>query len=114
MKYLEHEYLVPVILGSGKSAMIAANRIRKMTGAEVHLFAEKFSLGQRFLYRCHKVAPFRADFLGMSLMAFEKSLNEYYFPVIILCGDDAEILVSEKIEALESAFVIARYEDIIN
>ena len=111
MEYLNHEYLVPIIIGSGKKASLAAKRIRKMTGAEVHLFAEKFSLLQRMKYRCHKVAPFKFDFLGMSLSAFEKALEEYYFPVIILCGDDAEKIVSDKIHAFESAFVVVRYEE---
>ena len=113
MEYLNHEYLVPIIIGSGKKASLAAKRIKKMTGAEVHLFAEKFSLWQRVKYRCHKVAPFKLDFLGMSLAAFEKSLEEYYFPVIILCGDDAEETVEDKIHAFESAFVVVRYDEII-
>ena len=48
----------------------------------------------------------------MSLMAFEKSLEEYYFPVIILCGDDAEKIVNNKIAVIESSFVVVRYDEI--
>ena len=114
MKCLDHEYLVPIIIGSGKKASLAAKRIRKMTGAEVHLFADKFSFWQRMKYHCHKVSPLRSDFLGMSLAAFEKSLEEYYFPVIILCGDDAEKTIEDKIHAFESAFVVVRYDEITN
>ena len=112
MEYLNHEYLVPIIIGSGKNSTTVAKRIRKTTGAEVHLFADNFSLWQRMKYRCHKVAPFKADFLIMSLMAFEKSLEEYYFPVIILCGDDAEQIVNNKIAVIESSFVVVRYDEI--
>lgn len=112
MEYLDHEYLVPIIIGSGKKATTAAKRIKKITGEEVHLFAERFSLWQRLLYRCHRVYPLRADFLLMSLKSFATSLEEYHFPVIILCGDDPEKIVNENIEALESAFVVVRYDEI--
>lgn len=112
MKYLDHEYLVPIIIGSGKNATLAAKRIRKITGAEVHLFADRFSLWQRLTYRCYKVQPLKADFLQMSLKSFAASLEEYFFPVIILCGEDAEKIVNKNIESLESAFVVVRYDEI--
>ena len=112
MEYLDHEYLVPIIIGSGKKATTAAKRIRKQTGAEVHIFSDGFSLCQRLLYRCHKVEPMKADLLEMSLKAFAESIEEYFFPVIILCGEDAEKILDEKTESLESAFVLARYDEI--
>ena len=112
MEYLDHEYLVPIIIGSGKNATLAAKSIRKMTGAEVHLFADRFSLWQRLTYGCHKIHPFKADFLQMSLQSFADSLEEYFFPVIILCGEDDERIVNENIESLESAFVVVRYDEI--
>ena len=113
MKYLDHEYLVPIIIGSGKNATRAAKKIKKSTGVDVHIFAEKFSFLQRMKYRCHKVSPLKADFLKMSLASFAASLEEYYFPMIILCGDTSDILVSERLEAFESAFVVVRYDEII-
>lgn len=112
MEYLDHEYLVPIIIGSGKNAAAAAKNIRKLTGAEVHLFSNGFSLWQRMLYRCHKVEPLKADFLQMSLKSFAESIEEYFFPVIILCGEDAEKILDEKSEYLESVFVIVRYDEI--
>ena len=113
MKYLDHEYLVPIIIGSSKNATLAAKRIKKITGAEVHLFANGFSVWQRLLYHCHKVDPLRADFLQMSLASFVDSLEEYYFPVIILCGDESDTLVKDRIGSFESSFIVMRYDEII-
>ena len=105
MNYLEHEYLVPVIIGSGRESLALAKAIYKETRIKPHIFADRFSLWQRLFCYCHKVSPMKSHLLLESLISFAESLEEYYFPIII-CDEKAAELVKKNSEIIESFYII--------
>lgn len=113
MNWLEHEYLVPVIIGNEPDSLKAAKVIYKATGIRSHLFAEKFSFFQRFTHNCHIVSPMREEFLVDRLASFAASLEEYYCPVLIL-KTEKSVLVKNYSDIIESAYVVADLEEILN
>ena len=105
MDWLEHEYLVPVLIGNGRTAKEVAKKIYKDTRIRSHAFAPSFSFWQKIYCHCHKVSPMRPDLLTLSLKAFAESIEEYCFPVLI-CDDEAlEYLKSNK-KSIESYYLI--------
>lgn len=114
MNWLEHEYLVPVVLGNSRDAVKIARKIYKATRIKTHIFAEKFSFWQKMTYNCHIVSPMREDFFVSSLMSFAASLEEYYCPVIVKCSDDDKKLVDKYSNTLESAYVAIELKDLFN
>ena len=113
MNYLSHEYLVPVIIGDSAESLNAAKSIYKMTEIKSHIFADKFTLRQKWNCICHKVNPMRDSLLLESLCAFSESLEEYYFPVLIPCGKDAEAFAQKYDRELSSHYVIIDHEKIL-
>ena len=106
--YIEHEYLIPIVIGchSDKKSQ-SLLKLFKLTKQKIHLFAPKFSFFERFICHCHKVEPFRDEFLVDSLLSFASSLDEYYFPVIFVCCDETKDFVLQNMEHIESVFVTA-------
>ncbi len=113
MDWLQHEYLVPVIIGNGQTAYKAAKRIYKITGIRTHIFADSFTLWQRLFYYCHKVSPMSQDLLEMSLISFAESLEEYFFPVIIFCDGETQDFIKNYSKTVESAYITVSYDDLI-
>jgi len=105
---LEHEFLVPVVLGNDSVAVKTALRIKKATYVKVHLFAERFPLWQRLLFSCHEVQPYKDCFFEDSLNRFALSLDEYMYPVIISHGKKTDEFINCYSETLEAAFVAVR------
>ena len=114
MDWLQHEYLVPVIIGNGQMAYKAAKKIYRITGIRAHIFAERFTLWERLFYYCHKVSPTSGDLLETSLISFAESLEEYLFPVIILCDGESQDFIRNYSKTVESAYIAVSYDDIIN
>ena len=114
MNWIDHEYLVPVIIGSGAESTSAAKKIYKLTKKRVHLFAQSFSLLQRILCVCHKVDPWIDFLIVESLIAFAQSLEGYFYPVIIVCECDevTKNLFETYSELLESHYLLAKIDDI--
>ena len=112
MDWLQHEYLVPVIIGNNQAAYKAAKRIYKITGIRSHIFADSFTLWQRIFYNCHKVSPMSSGLLKMSLISFAESIEEYLFPVIIFCDDESQDFVKIYSETLESAYIVVSCDDL--
>lgn len=113
MNWLEHEYLVPVIIGNGRDSLKAVKEIYKATGIKPHLFAEKFSFFQRLGYYCHAVSPMREEFLIDSLISFVSSLEEYYCPVLFFSNDNKEFITNFS-EVIENAYVVINLEEVLN
>lgn len=105
MNYLEHEYLVPVIIGGGREATSVAKTVYKATRIKPHVFADKFSLWQKIFCFCHRVSPMKSGLLTLSLISFAESLEEYYFPIII-CDEKAAELVKKNSEIIGSFYII--------
>ena len=114
MNWLDHEYLVPVLIGNDKEVLRVAGRVYKRTKIRPHLFGERFSFFQRLRYECHVVAPMRDEFIFESLLSFSRELCEYYFPVLIICGERAEMLSEGHIEKLESAFLAVEGDELLH
>lgn len=114
MNLSEHEYLLPIIIGNDKGAIAAAREIHKKTGARVRLFAQRFSLWQRFCFECRTVDPMRDDFLLESLISYLGSIEEYYCPVIIICDERARGFVKNFSKSVESACLAVEYKDFFN
>ena len=114
MNWIDHEYLVPVIIGGGAESSKAARKIYKLTKKRAHLFSQSFSWIQRLNTVCHKVDPWRDFLIVESLVAFAQSLEGYFYPVIIVCeGDEVTKNLFEKhSERLESHFLLAKIDDI--
>lgn len=113
MNYLTHEYLVPVIIGTTEESLTASKIIFNYSGIKPHLFAEHFNIRQKWNCICHKVTPMREFLLKESLCHFSDLLDEYYFPVLIPCGTDAEKFVQIHSEDLTCHFVIIEYNRIL-
>ena len=114
MNYLEHEYLVPVILGEKSEVLKAAKEIYKISEIKSHIFAERFTLRQKWSCICHKVCPMRDFLLLESLCSFSDSLEEYYFPVLISCGKESDSFIQNHKEELECHYVIIDSENFEN
>ena len=110
MNWLEHEYLVPVIIGNGRYAISAAKTIYRTTRIRPHIFSESFSVVQGLFGHCHKVSPMRAELLIESLASFADSLEEYCFPVII-CGVETEKILNTYSDIIESFYIVKKYDD---
>lgn len=87
MNWIEHEYFVPVLIGNDKNVIKCAKMIKKKTGISPHIFADSFSLLQKMNFKCHRVFPWRFDFLSESLITYAKTLEKHCFPVIIKCNN---------------------------
>lgn len=105
MNWLEHDYLVPIFLGSCKVSTDTAKALRKAKRARVHFFAEKFDIMKNIKFLCHKVTPFHEHLLLFSLMDFAEELEEYNYPVIIY-GEVMKDFIESNREALESRFLV--------
>lgn len=110
MNILEHEYLVPVVLGNDPEAIRIAKKIYQKTKIRVHVFAEEFRISQRLLFSCHKVSPMRNALLADSLLSFARSLEEYYCPVLVVGENDLCEVIERYSEEIESAFLVFPYE----
>lgn len=108
MIWYEHEYLVPVFVGNGKSVIGKAKDLKRKTGIRPHVFAEHFSLFQRICFNCHTVKPFRNEFLLESLVHFSREIEKYSFPVIVRCDEFSEGFVKEC-EEIENYFLAVTY-----
>lgn len=114
MNWIDHEYLVPVIIGNGAESISTAKKIYKLTKKRVHLFAQSFSLLQRIQCVCHKVDPWRDFLIVESLAAFAQSLEGYFYPVVIVCKGDTitKNLIEKHSDILESHYLVVKSEDI--
>ena len=106
MNLIDNEYLIPIFIGRSKQNVKIAKKIRKAVGIRSHLFTEKPSIGERLVFRCHRVDPMRPDFLMMSLQSFSDQLEEYFCPVIVVTDRLAKDLLCTIRESIEPLFVI--------
>jgi hypothetical protein len=113
MNWLDHEYLVPVIIGNSLECAVAAKMIFKRTQKRVHVFDERIPFLQRFNCAFHKVAPWRDFLIVESLTSYAQSLEGYYFPVLIVCNDFDKALIAKNSEAIESHYLVAKFEDVL-
>ena len=98
MDWLDHEYLVPVLVGNRRKTFELAKKIYRDTRIRSHIFAPSFSFWQKLFYHCHKVSPMKPDLLALSLKAFAESIEEYCFPVIICDDENFEITSIENVK----------------
>jgi predicted ATP-grasp superfamily ATP-dependent carboligase len=113
MNWLEHEYLVPVIIGNDREAVRVAKAINRATHIDAHLFAESFSFWQKLSYNCHKVDPMREEFLLDSLLNFANNHEDYNYLVIIVRECNMEF-IKKYSEEIESAFVTVDVKELLN
>ena len=113
MNWLDHEYLVPVIIGNDREAIKAAKALYKVTHIDAHLFAESFSFLQKLSFNCHSVDPMRDEFLLESLLAFANNYEDYYFPVIIV-RECNKSFVERYSDAIEAAYVTVNVSELLN
>ena len=105
-RYIEHEYLVPVMIGCRSvNKTQSLLKLLKHTKQKIHIFAQNFSFIEKVTCYCHKVDPFRDDFLIDGLLSFASSLDEYCFPVIFIGCDEVKSFVLQNAEQIESAYV---------
>ena len=110
MFYHCNDYLIPVLVGDAKVLNRHAATILKKKRARPHIFGGSFSFIQQLRYRCHRVTPTGEHWLLSALCDFADSLDEYYSPAIILCGEeDCEFVLKFKDE-LEKRFIVIGLE----
>ena len=114
MNWLDHEYLVPVLIGNEKDVFRTAGIVKRRTKVCTHIFGERFSFFQKLRYECHVVAPMREEFAFESLVSFSKQLPEYYFPVLIICGDNSNKFADHYSDKLECAFLTVKAEELLH
>jgi hypothetical protein len=107
MNILEHDYLVPVVIGNDEKSLAKAKKLKKLTGLRVNIFAEKFTLFQRISYKCYKVSPMRKEFLADYLIFFSDTLDNFECPVIFIDKKDFSYVFGDECERIESAFMIS-------
>ena len=98
MNWLEHEYLVPILVGNGDKTRRIAKRIKKLTGIRPHIFSNRFSIVLRLRCFCHLVSPIHEDFL-----------REY----LIVTDTEVRSLIDKYRDNLESSFLIVEPTDIL-
>lgn len=113
MNWLEHEYLVPVIIGNDLEALKAAKAVYKATHIDAHLFAESFSFWQKLSHSCHRVDPMREEFLLESLLAFANNHEDYYYPVIIV-RECNKTFIEKYSDTIESTYVTVDVKELFN
>ena len=104
MNWLDHEYLVPIIIGNTAESWSAAKKIYKITQKRTHIFAERISLLQRFKSIFHKVSPWRDFWIVESIVSFAQSLEGYCFPVLISCDNGTKEMIEKYSEIIESYY----------
>ena len=109
MDWLDHEYLVPIIIGNSKEALSIAKKLKRFTHKKAIFFADKSNVLMRSFCKFRKIAPFRKEFLLSSLTHFADELEDYEFPVLIY-GDDTADLILDDLELLESRFLVVSFE----
>ena len=112
MNWLEHEYLIPVIVGNGKSELALADKIKRKTGIRVNIFAERFSFFQRLKYSCHIVTPMKNEFLLNSLISFADALDSFDFPVIVSNIRELSDLLGDGLDRVECSYIIGDPKDL--
>ena len=112
MNWLEHEYLVPVVMDNNVRSLDIAKRIKRITGLKVNIFAKEFTIYQRLFFKCHKVCPFDKSFLADYLISFADTLDSFEFPVIIAYKSELSALLGEYIERVECSYLIVDPTDI--
>ena len=110
MNWLNHEYLVPIILGNGKEERAFARDIKRATGLLPYIFAEKFDFFQRFYASCQLLYCADETIRLMSISAFLDKLEDYAFPVLIY-GRDFKDFVARHAEALEERLILCDIND---
>ena len=110
---LEHEYLVPILVGNGDKTRRIAKRIKKLTGIRPHIFSNRFSIVLRLRCFCHLVSPIHEDFLREYLISFAGTLDSFQFPVIIVTDTEVRSLIDKYRDNLESSFLIVEPTDIL-
>ena len=110
MNWFEHEYLVPIFIGTPKRASEFAKVLKKFRQIRIHFFSERFELLQGVFLKCHSVVPYREELLLIALLDFSAELEEYKYPVIIY-GDDMDGFISRHIDELESRFLTVSFVD---
>ena len=113
MFYHENDYLVPVLLGNEKNVIAYANAILRRKKARPHIFGKGFSLLSTLRYNCHKIAPWSEFWQFAALCDFAESLDAYYTPALILCGEYDRRIYDLFCEELEKRFVVINFEDYI-
>ncbi len=114
MNFFENEYAVPVILGSGKSAISVATLLHRDTDLKVHIFASKLSLIDRMLFRFHRILSESEDILLLSLNDFADTLQDYHTPMLIYCDDTGMAFVERNFDKLEQRYVIISAQAVQN
>ena len=112
MDILEHEYLIPIVLVKEKETLKLVEKLKRITKQRIHVFSDNFSFWQRIRYTCHKVSFMNSELLVLDLINFSGKLEDYFFPVIIVCDQWAADFVSDNSETVESAFVAVNYSDL--
>ncbi len=113
VNYLEHEYLVPIFLGSSKANRTAAKLLKKNYGFVSHCFAEKFTLFDKFTFKCHRTSPFKSNFVGDYVFAFARTRTHYELPILIVCDETARKMAERCRNTIEAIVVIVECTDII-
>lgn len=106
MNFIDNEYLVPVFIGDCKETRRIERLLRRATGIRGHFFAEEFSFLRKLASGRYTVSPMRDAFLIQSLLSFSALLEEYYCPVIVVCGEEDRQIVGRIACEIESSYVI--------
>ena len=112
MYWLEHEYLVPIIIGCTDESLKLAKKVKGLTGLRSHIFAERFSVFQKLMYNCHVVSPMKVEFLTDSLVSFADALDNFEFSVIITDKNDLSEIFGKYTERVESSYVVGYAKDL--
>ena len=112
MNWLEHEYLVPIIIGCTDESLKLAKKVKGLTGLKPHIFAERFSVFHKLVYNCHVVSPMNAAFLADYLVSFANALDSFEFSVIVTDKNDLSEIFGEYTEQVESSYVIGCAKDL--
>lgn len=112
MDILKHEYLIPIVLVKEKETLNLVKKLKRIAKQQFHLFSDSFGFFQRLRYTCHDVNFKNKDLLVCDLINFSEKLEDYCFPVIIVCDKWTADFVHDNSDVIESTFVVVNYSDL--
>ena len=110
MDHLDNDFLIPVILGNGKSADSMARLIFTKASVRPYAFSVKFSFWQRLLCKCHKLMG-NSDLSKLNELLHFADNNEDRGSLLLVYTEENERFIFDNASTLESRYVLAYAND---
>lgn len=113
MNYLENDYLIPVILGDGKAATVAAQYVFSKTGIRPYIFSVKPSFDQRLLFHGRSI-PTGSEYATLTELCSFAEKNDSHGSLLLIYTRENKHFVCKYSDEVESRFVTVCADELIN